>query len=79
MNGVHSRALRRAADILGGAAALCDYLQVPAGELRRWLTDEATPPAGIFFRVVDLIVEAEVASARAPSAPPSGDDRRGPA
>ncbi|MGQ0546267.1 MAG: hypothetical protein ACT4P3_13165 [Betaproteobacteria bacterium] len=79
MYGIHSRALRRAAEILGGTPALCDYLQVPAGELRRWLAGEVTPPAGIFFRVVDLIVEAGEVSAPAPSRPTSEDDRPGPA
>ena len=57
MSPIHSRALRRAAELLGGTSQLCDYLQVPASDMRRWLAGELTPPAGIFFRVVDLIVE----------------------
>jgi len=84
---IHSRALRRAAELLGGTSQLCDYLQVPAGDMRRWLAGELTPPAGIFFRVVDLIVEEtagpppaqEDASPPEPSAPPSAGDRREPA
>ena len=74
MSRIHRRALRRAAEILGGSHALCDYLQVPAGELRLWLEGKAVPPAGIFFKVVDLIVEAG-ARPPEPCAPPSEDDR----
>lgn len=79
MGRIHSRALRRAAELLGGTQELCDHLQVPAGAMRRWLEDSDTPPAGIFFRVVDLIVEAQAVSERAPSAPTAEDDRPGPA
>lgn len=80
MSGVHSRALRRAAELVGGAQALCDTLQVPAGDMRRWLEGVEAPPAGIFLRVVDLIVEPGVSPpARGPCEPTSGDDRPGPA
>ena len=86
MGRIHSRALQRAAELLGGIQELCAYLQVPAGELERWIENTDVPPSGIFLRVVDLIVEesagreaAEDASPPAPSAPTSGGDRRGPA
>jgi hypothetical protein len=78
MGRIHSRALQRAAELLGGTQALCAYLQVPAGEMRRWMEDADAPPAGIFLRVVDLIVE-ESARRQAPSAPPSGGDPPEPA
>ena len=74
MSGIHRRALRRAADILGGTHALCDYLQVPASDMRLWLEGSAVPPTGIFFRVVDLIV-GEGPSRPEPCAPLSEDDR----
>lgn len=79
MKTVHSRALRRAAEILGGTRELRDYLRVPAEDLARWLRGEGTPPAGIFFRVVDLIVEGAQPSATAPSAPTPEGDRPEPA
>jgi hypothetical protein len=78
MGRIHSQALRRAAEIVGGTQELCAYLQVPAEEMRRWIHGGDGPPAGIFLRVVDLIVE-ESARRQAPSVPPSGGDRRGPA
>lgn len=78
MGRIHSQALRRAAELLGGTQELCAYLQVPAEEMRRWIDGGDGPPAGIFLRVVDLIVE-ESASRQAPSARPSGGDRREPA
>ena len=78
MGRIHSQALRRAAELLGGTQELCAYLQVPAEEMRSWIDGREGPPAGIFLRVVDLIVE-DSASRQAPSAPPSGGDRREPA
>jgi hypothetical protein len=76
MGRVHRRALRRAAELLGGSHALCSYLQVPAGDLRRWLEGAEAPPAGIFFRVVDLLLEERVSAAPpAPSEPTEEDDR----
>lgn len=77
MGRIHSRALQRAAELLGGMHELCAYLQVPAEEMRRWIDGGDGPPAGIFLRVVDLIEES--ATRQAPSAPPSGGDRQGPA
>ena len=50
-------ALARAADLLGGAAALSRRLQVPIDDLRRWLHGPSRPPRGIFLRVVDLVTE----------------------
>jgi hypothetical protein len=79
MGRIHSQALQRAAGILGGTQELCAYLQVPAEEMRRWIDGGDAPPAGIFLRVVDLIVEASAVNEQAPSAPPSGGDRREPA
>lgn len=82
MSAIHSRALRRAAEILGGTRELCDYLQVPAGDLARWLNAREAPPAGIFLKAVDLIVEERSARPQArpaPGAPTRAAGRRGPA
>lgn len=52
-----SRALLRAAEILGGARELRDYLHVPTPDLARWMSAEEAPPTSVFLRVVDLLVE----------------------
>jgi hypothetical protein len=57
---VHMRALRRAAQSLGGVEALRAYLQVPMGQLAGWLHGEASPPQTVFLRVVDLLAEDEL-------------------
>lgn len=56
-NDPYRLALARAADLLGGAAALSRRLQVPIEDLRRWLHGMSRPPRGIFLRVVDLVTE----------------------
>ena len=54
---VYSRALRRAAELMGGRRQLARYLHVPMAELERWIAEEATPPTGIFLKTVDYIIE----------------------
>ena len=54
---IYSRALRKAAELIGGEDKLRRQLRVPAADLKKWLEDKAVPPAGIFLRVVDLIIE----------------------
>jgi hypothetical protein len=67
---VYSLALERAARILGGSAALQDYLHVPSLDLIRWRTGQERPPVVIFLRVVDLL------DARAGDATPVGAKAR---
>jgi hypothetical protein len=50
-------ALVRAAQILGGARALCDRLHVPMAELTRWLAGDGKPSIGIFLKVIDILIE----------------------
>ena len=50
-------ALVRAAQILGGARALSDRLQVPMADLTRWLGGADQPSMGAFLRVVDILIE----------------------
>jgi hypothetical protein len=72
---VYSRALQRAAALLGGRARLCRHLRVPAAELDRWIADEAEPPRGIFLKVVDLIIdETPVPGDSDPGEPPAPRD-----
>jgi hypothetical protein len=54
----YAKAFARAADVLGGVAALSDYLQVPQYELMRWIRGESTPSQRAFMDVVDLLSEA---------------------
>lgn len=67
---VYSRALLKAAEILGGQDALRRKLRVPAADLQKWIDDKAVPPAGIFLTVVDLIIEE--------TAPPAGSEPADP-
>jgi hypothetical protein len=53
---VYSRALQKAAELIGGQQKLCRYLHVPAAELQSWIDDKKVPPKGIFLRVVDFII-----------------------
>ena len=53
---VHTRALHRACQILGGVEALAKYLGVPPRVVHRWLEGEENPPASVFLKVVDLIL-----------------------
>ena len=57
---VHARALRRAADILGGLEPLRSSLRVTASDLQRWLDGQAEPPASVFLLTVDIIIEYKV-------------------
>jgi hypothetical protein len=49
----------RAAEVLGGVAALGDYLKVPQSELMRWIMGEAAPSTHAFLSVVDLLSESD--------------------
>lgn len=63
---VHSRALQKAEELLGGRRNLAKFLQVPAAEIDKWIADQAKPPREIFLRVVDLILDE--------TRPASGDE-----
>ena len=52
---VYGRALRRAADILGGKDALRARLHVPIRQLEQWLDGTAMPPTDVFLSAVDII------------------------
>jgi hypothetical protein len=54
---VYSRALQKAAELVGGRERLGKLFQVPKAELDKWIADEAKPPRDIFLRVVDMILE----------------------
>ena len=72
---VYSRAVRKAAELLGGREKLSRTLQVPLAEIEKWLADKGKPPREIFLRVVDLIIDDNgVPDASGPDyAPPAKD------
>lgn len=61
---VHTRALRRAAELLGGNDALRLYLGVTPVKLGIWMRGSVAPPGDVFLRVVDLLLEHDVTSLR---------------
>lgn len=52
---VEARALRRAADILGGKEQLRAALRVPMRRLEEWLDGTSTPSMEMFLKAVDII------------------------
>lgn len=54
---VHTRALQRAAELLGGIDALRVYLDVTPIKLGIWMRGGAVPPGDVFLQVVDLLLE----------------------
>ena len=52
---VHTRALQRAAQVLGGKEALRQFLEVTTHELEGWMAGLDTPPTDVFLMVVDVI------------------------
>jgi hypothetical protein len=67
---VYSRALARAAQILGGAEELRSYLNVPKSLLDLWLGGYGMPPDDVFLRVVDLLAERQLQEIRQDVAAP---------
>jgi hypothetical protein len=63
---VHTRALRRAVEILGSTEAVRDYLGVELPRLLLWLQGRATPPPEVFLRTVDLLLERKMDSLQTP-------------
>ena len=61
---IHKRALRRAAEIVGGNEKLLIYLGISAEEAAAW-AGKRELPRDIFLRLVDIITEEEVRSVRA--------------
>lgn len=54
---VYSRALLRAAELVGGRDKLARLLRVPLSEIDKWMAGDAKPPREVFLRVVDLILD----------------------
>jgi hypothetical protein len=58
-----ARVLRRACDIAGGRERLAGRLDVEMHALEFWMSGRATPPERVFLRVVDIVLEDDLARA----------------
>jgi hypothetical protein len=72
---VYSRAVQKAADLLGGRERLAKVLLVPIAEIEKWIADRARPPREVFLRVVDIVLDEGGASGAGEpvEAPPARD------
>lgn len=68
---IYSRALQRAAELLGGRDRLAKYLEADPSDVQKWISGEARPPQAIFLRVVDFIIDE--------TSPAQGEDGAGEA
>jgi hypothetical protein len=59
LHDIHTRALRRAAKILGGEAELRAHLGATEIDYSSWLNQKELP-RNIFLRLVDIITDEEV-------------------
>ena len=53
------RALRKAAEALGGEVQLRRFLEVPSTDLYRWLRNEAPVPDDIVRKAINLLADIE--------------------
>lgn len=76
---IHSRAVAKAAELLGGRAELARVLEVAHADVERWITTDEKPPREVFLRVVDIILDETAGSGPgdAPETPP-GRQAAGP-
>ena len=76
---VYSRALAKAAELLGGRAELARMLQLPIADIERWLADDGKPPREVFLRIVDIILDQTGGRGTDETGePPRGRDASGP-
>jgi hypothetical protein len=75
---VYSRALQKAAELVGGRDKISKLLQVPRADIDKWIADQAKPPREIFLRIVDLILnETGPSAAGETQEPPPPRDAAG--
>ena len=65
----YQAAVLRAAELVGGAVALSRRLQIPLDDLTQWMRGTSKPPAGIFLRLVDLVIEESRKASLVPGEP----------
>ena len=56
---IRCKVVKRACISLGGEVALAERLGVTAETVRGWLVRGEVPPPATFFRIVDLLQEAD--------------------
>lgn len=61
---VHVRALLRASQAVGGTDALAAYLHVSKSEVASWMNGTSETPLRIFLKVVDFLMERQLAGVR---------------
>ena len=62
---VHTRALQRAAEILGSTQALRACLDVSQAQLAMWMRGQAPLPADVFLQLVDVLLVRDLEELRA--------------
>ena len=76
---VYRVTLERAAEALGGEQFLAAYLDVPRERLRWWLEGSASVPEDVFLKLVDMLLEGELAHLKATvSHPQSAGEQQEP-
>lgn len=65
MPSVHARTLKRAAEILGGADQLADYLNVRPSVVALWMNGAVTPPDDVFLKAVDVVLPPDNTTSKA--------------
>ena len=67
LHDIHTRALKRAAQILGGDDQLRLHLGVSEGDFSGW-SSQGELPRNVFLRLVDIITDEEVRNVKASAA-----------
>ena len=60
---VYSRTLQKAVELCGGQKKLARYLRVPLADLEKWIAGDGTPPANVFLRAVDFVLDETISPA----------------
>ena len=61
---IYSRAVMRAAEILGGSEALGAHLRTSRAQVALWMNGLEIPPQHVFLKVVDLLCERNLTELR---------------
>jgi hypothetical protein len=72
---LYVKTLVRAADIVGGEAALALRLSVKPNFLHLWVLGKATPPLNVFLKAVDIVMHQDQHET-APWLPQKGEGKK---